>query len=490
MVRRPVAVVAAGAAVGVAFDALLWGKAPGVSFPLLVAVLVALVLGVARAQGISPSRRALALLVPMGLLAVVPAVRQEPLTVTLSIVVCLGLGGLLAATLTTGAWLRFGVRDHLLAALELARGSVSAGAMTVVAAARSGRDDAARRRVRTALPAVRGVALAVPVVGVFALLLGSADPVFADRLGAAFDWVEPLSLPRPGWRAAAAVTVAFVAVGVAVHAATATPRPLVTGPPLPRRLRFVEAAIVLTCVVALFAAFVTSQVQVALGGEAAVAAAGITYADYARRGFFELVVVAVCSLALLLLLAGTTARPRLHQRRLFSALTVALVGLVLVLLVSAGARLALYEQAYGFTRTRVAAHVLMAWLGVLLVAAAALEMRDRMRRFPTAVLAAAVGLVLTLAGVDVDRLVVERNLARAERGVGVELDRWYLEGLSTDAVPALATAGDQPAIARALACSALRHEQRPWQSASLSSWRAQRVLADLELPTVTPGRCR
>src|SRR5690606_14970485 len=54
VVRRPIAVVAAGAAVGVAFDVLAWGKAPGLSFPLLVAALVALVLGVARAQGVTP----------------------------------------------------------------------------------------------------------------------------------------------------------------------------------------------------------------------------------------------------------------------------------------------------------------------------------------------------------------------------------------------------------------------------------------------------
>lgn len=488
--RRPIAVVAAGAAVGVAFDVLAWGKAPGLSFPLLVAALVALVLGVARAQGVTPSPRALALLVPLGLLALVPALRREPLTVSLAVALCLGLGGLFAATLRSGAWLRFGVRDHVVAAVGLTAGSVAAGARTVVAAAAATRGGAGRRRLRSALPAVRGVVLAVPVVGVFVLLLGSADPVFAARLGAAVDWVPPLSLPRPGLRSAVAAAVAFLATGVAVHAATAAPRPLVEGPPLPRRLRPVEAAIMLGSVVALFAVFVATQVQVALGGEEAVAAAGITYASYARRGFFELVVVALCSLALLLALAGTTARESVRERRLFSSLAGALVALVLVLLVSAALRLGLYEQAYGFTRTRVAAHVLMAWIGVLLVAAGVLEVRQRLRAFPVAVLAAAVGLVLTLAAINVDGVVAARNLDRAVRGVGVPLDSAYLAGLSTDAVPTLAAAADRPAAAAALACIARRAEGQPWQSAALSTWRAQRVLADLDLPAVGPGRCR
>ena len=78
----------------------------------------------------------------------------------------------------------------------------------------------------------------------------------------------------------------------------------------PLRLGSIEAATVLWLVVALFAAFVVLQLAYLFGGRDTLSVAGLTYSDYARRGFFELVAVAVLAGTLVVALDLAVARPR------------------------------------------------------------------------------------------------------------------------------------------------------------------------------------
>jgi len=214
-----------------------------------------------------------------------------------------------------------------------------------------------------------------------------------------------------------------------------------------------------------------------------VLADGMTYAEYARRGFAELVVVAVASLCLHLALAGFTRRETSAKRVAFTALTTVLTVLVLVILASSFGRLLLYEQAFGFTRARAVADVFMVWLALLLVALLVLELRDRVRWFLLASLVATVGFAATLNVVGVDALIVRQNLARAQ--AGAELDVSYLAGLSPDAVPALARAlpaldaGTAAGARAALACAATQASDGDWRALRLADIRARRALAGL-----------
>jgi hypothetical protein len=90
---------------------------------------------------------------------------------------------------------------------------------------------------------------------------------------------------------------------VYLHAATQSKDEKLVGeekPVLPPFLGFTEAAIVLGSVAVLFAAFVYIQFQYFFGGQANIHIDGYTYSEYARRGFGELITVAVFSLLLIL----------------------------------------------------------------------------------------------------------------------------------------------------------------------------------------------
>jgi hypothetical protein len=179
--------------------------------------------------------------------------------------------------------------------------------------------------------------------------------------------------------------------------------------------------------------FVATQAATMFGGNRHVlATAGLTYAEYARSGFAQLLVTA----ALVLAVVAAAGRWAGDGGRLLRALLAALCLLTLVVLASAVRRLDLYEQAYGYTRLRVAADATLLWLGALfcLVLAA----RGAAAWLPRAALTVTAGAVLAFALSDPERRIAERDVARyAHTG---HLDRGYLATLGPDAAPALARA--------------------------------------------------
>lgn len=477
--------LAAATAVGVAFDVLFWDAAPGVSFPLFVAVLVGMLFAAMRVVGARPHPAAAWLLAPAGFLALGPAVREEPMTTALTMLASLGLIGLFAHTALDGQWLRYGARDHLRAGLRLTW-ATTAGGMGVVAQASAEVRDGLVPRAPRVIPVVRGVALALPILAFFGVLLGSADPVFAARLGDALAWLQPASSAELLPRFALWLFVTYGAAGIYAYAVRARPQPVAAAGPVLPFLGSTESTIVLGSVNLLFAAFVAVQMRYLFGGAGHLMESGLTFAQYARRGFVELVIVAAASLVLLLVLGTGTRRGEQRLKRRFSLLAAVLTLLVLVILASSFLRLNLYEEAFGFTRIRTYVHVFMAWLALLLVTQLVLELRGRLRFFTAAVLLAAVGFVLTLQLINVDGFIARQNVARVASGESLDGD--YLANVSLDAVPALveaARAADQPIRGRIneqLACHAdAVSQQRSWQSTTLSVLRARAALAGYDL---------
>jgi hypothetical protein len=287
--------------------------------------------------------------------------------------------------------------------------------------------------------------------------------------------------------------LAYLLMGVFLHAYYKNHDESITGeekPWLSRFLGFTEATIVLGSVNLLFLAFVIVQFQYFFGGEANITLEGYTYAQYARKGFSELVTVAVISLMLFMGLSTITKRENEKQGSIFSAFGIGLVALVTVILASSFQRLKLYEIAYGFTQLRTYTHVFIIWLGLLLAAVVVLELFKRHRHFAFTALLASVGFIVTLNILNVDAFIVRQNVYRAQ--TGENLDIAYLASLSEDAVPPLSTLYEQKqgsgelqeAIAGAIACHAVAHEEYDyenhswrnftWQSFHLSRYLAQK----------------
>jgi hypothetical protein len=276
-------------------------------------------------------------------------------------------------------------------------------------------------------PAVlRGLSLAVPLLVVLGVLLASSDVLFAHL----FDF-----LPEVDQTVAHVVLVGLGAWGMAALLRVAAATPPVSVPQRIPLLGALEATIVLASVIVLFAGFaVTQVVALAGGGHHVVETAGLTYAEYARSGFFQLVAVAAIALAVLLTVDAFTGSPAGRTRRRLVLLSEVVIALTLVVVVSALRRLDLYENAYGLTMLRLYAGVFVGWIGVSLVLLGAWILRARHRAwFPAAAVAAGLAAVLALNVVNPEAVVVRRNVALAQQ-TG-RFDSTYLSWLSDDAVP-------------------------------------------------------
>jgi Domain of unknown function (DUF4173) len=235
------------------------------------------------------------------------------------------------------------------------------------------------------------------------------------------------------------------------------------------RLGALETGVALAVVDLVFLAFVLVQFRYLFGGQALVEArAHLTYAQYARHGFFELVLVAALTLPLLLLGDWLLAAER-RGRRAFRILAAILLALLFVVIVSALQRMRLYEREYGLTELRLYATGVIVWIAVVCVWFGLTVLRGRRRAFATGALVAGFAATALLNVVNPDSLIARTNVTRPS------VDVSYLAHLSDDAVPELVQglrrlpASDRRTLARALA---RRHVEGDWRAWNLSRSRA------------------
>lgn len=487
---------------GWAFDFLFWKKPLGVNFAIYVTLCLVTGIFLLRADGLRLSRGAGLLLFPIAFLAAMTFIRQEPMTVFLSVAAVLSLMGVFALTYLSGQWTRYGLLDYLFGYLNLL-GSMIARPLGFAAENRrrpEGQPSLGEKRSVHFWPVVRGTLIALPVLTVFASLLSSADPVFAERLDDFLAIFRINNLPEYIFRLVYILVFAYALAGIFLHAAQKSFESIDGKSRVSPFLGFTESSIVLGSVVILFLMFVVIQFQYFFGGQSNIHIEGYTFSEYARKGFGELVVVAFFSLLMLLGLGAFTKRESESQQRVFSGLGVVLVGLVVLMLISAYQRLVLYEMAYGFSRLRTYTHVFMIWLGLLLVTVVILEITRRERTAAFAMLLAVLGFIVSINLLNVDSFIVKQNTQRELRAVTddafaegrADLDAQYFLSLSDDAVPVLVNAfldTSLPGTVReklgaALVCR--RHEREQgdaaysWQAFHLSRYNADLALAKVE----------
>lgn len=312
---------------------------------------------------------------------------------------------------------------------------------------------------------VRGSLLALPVLPVLAALLMAADPMFELLVERALliD-VTPL-IDDLLFTAVIAWLVAGYLRAFLVDDAAATdwlqlPRPAVTT---------AEVCVALWLLNLLFAAFIAVQLRYLFGGASLVElTAGLSYADYARRGFFELVATAALVLPVLLLADWAAAPGTPLARRTLSATMLLLVVLLLGVIASAAYRMWLYQDAYGLTELRLYVSMFIVWLTAVLVWLVRTVLRGERERFVFGGVLAGLACLGALYLLNPHALIARVNLDRAERGAAY--DGEYLRSLSADAVPTLIERLDRlPAAER---CRLRLVLETRWAGARVGGWRS------------------
>jgi hypothetical protein len=422
-------------------DALFYGKPLGISAPIFSVCVLAVLFGVSWLEGARLCLGNLWLHGALLFFSVMLFVRANLALTVLNVGICMALMALVAHYHAGGQPVRLGPLGYFLTVSSALGHACLRPVPHVGPTARALRIKKSSSR-RSLGPVLRGLMLAAPVLLVFAALLASADMVFANLLGTL---AGMLVLPDPfglTGHATFIVCAAWVLAGGLLHAIRSRAdrdtefwdnahEGSGTGA---LKLGFVEAATLLVLVDLLFLLFGWVQFAYLFGGEANISAAGYTYAEYARRGFFELVVVSVLTLGVMLALHYIVPRGTRAERLLFNGLCTGMVLLMFVLLASAFRRMQLYEAAYGYTELRLYVYACMIALGVSF-AWQVVVVWFKPGRFAIGAFVVGLCFVAALDVLNPDAFITEQNMARYSSTQSIDLT--YLAGLSDDAVPGL-----------------------------------------------------
>ena len=324
---------------------------------------------------------------------------------------------------------------------------------------------------RQAVAVGRGLMFAAPLLLLFGALFVAADSVFQGYVEKAVPnlgdlWLHVAFIALFGW----------VSAGL-LREYLRKPAPVDAEIEPWYRLGATELTIVLALLDLLFLAFVLVQLRYLFGGASLVEErTSLTYAEYARHGFFELVTVAALVLPLLLLADWLRKREDGRSDRLFKLLAGALILLLFVVMASALQRMRLYQREYGLTELRVYTTGVMIWLAVVFVWLAFTVLRGRRDLFAVGALVSGFAAILAINVVNPDALIARTNLDRPK------LDVAYLTHLSDDATPELVKALPtlEPWQREVLVIELEeRRQSQDWRNWNWSRHRAQQALDGL-----------
>jgi uncharacterized membrane protein YqjE len=218
---------------------------------------------------------------------------------------------------------------------------------------------------------------------------------------------------------------------------------------------------------------------------------GFTFADYAHRGAYPLILTALLAAGFVLVAlrqgSDTAADRRIRW------LVLAWIGQNAFLVLSAMLRTLDYVEVYSLTLLRLSA---MIWMGLVAVGLVLVLIRVALDKTNGWLVDANVIAALAVLGgcalADLSRVVADYNVRHCAEvvGGGVELDFWYLDELGPSAMPALAWLQGQPAPPYIRSAAAqrfrdlhlkLQYQQSDWRSWTFRGWRQLEAAGKAEL---------
>lgn len=410
-----------------------------------------------------------------------PGIRANEFLTFLNVVATFGLLVMLAHQLAGTPAFLMKVKDYFLLAALVPFRMLARGLSTV---SKLGQIHSNVKHRDVWIRVLKGVIMALPILILFGALFSQADLAFSEFLG---NFIH-INISAHSIQYLVLLFFAFLA-GLSFLSYIFSPRPVIpASEPESRPIqsnKSIEVLVFLSLVSILFLLFIGFQVTYLFGGQANITGWGFTYAEYARRGFWELLMVAILSLFVLLAseqFAGAEEKKDKH----FLVPALVLIAEVVVVIISAFKRLSLYIDAYSLTTLRfyVAAFIiLLLVLFMPLVVKFIWSKPENFFTFSTLLTGAAFLIAVNL--INPDAHIANYNLKQySQTG---KIDIYYVERLSADATPQKLELYQKLQGENKAALHELLQEQKDilqsqsthWQSANLSRSRTSRSLQKL-----------
>ncbi len=451
-----------GAAIvpGVLGDALLRSMPWGINVLLWIGALALISLALIRWQRIRLTGGGRWLIIPALVFAAAFAWRDSIVLQACNLLAMLSALALAAFRSQAGQVRIAGLTDYV-RALVLAGTHATLGVLSLIFGDIHWRQIAPNRSSGRLIAIGSGVLIAVPLLIIFGSLFVAADAAFEKIIHDLFNWnidellIHLIWIGFWGW-----ITAGFL------RQMLLTKEPAVLSVAAPS-LGIIEIGTALGALNLLFLVFVLVQFRYLFGGEALIrSTTGLTYAEYARRGFFELVTVAALVLPTLLGAHYLLRRENQAAQQAFRVLAGTLIALLFVIMFSALMRMRLYQIEFGLTELRLYTTAFMGWLAIVFVWFALTVLRHQRGRFAFGALMAGFAVLIGLNALNPDDFIVRVNAGRTS--AETPFDASYVVGLSADAVPALIDS--LPGLSDQDRCTTAARILRRWSPPTNFDW--------------------
>lgn len=395
--------------------------------PMLIWLIAFALTAIALAKRVRPEKSRTIILWSLQAIAAAAmlVVYLNPVTITLMFVMILLASAIVLMELRGSRLCEVSVYDFLVSCLRLPPQALTGcfillGNIDIKAGIKSANNP-------TLFAILRGLIIALPLMLILGALFSSADASFERVFNRTLQFFGP-DMPEHivltfciGWMA----TGLLISIASKNHESTSTRH-------FDFRLGEIETTVVMGMLLTMYLVFVGIQLPNLFGGKEIIEhTSGLTLADYARRGFFELLAVSVITLTVLLLLGGTT-----NNRQRFRPLALALLACLILIMISAAQRLLLYMDSFDLTLARLSAAIFMLWLGICLLLVAFNLIRNTDKFLVAGAVYSAVLLAFALALSSPPQFIANFNITRAKEN-SVPVDFQYLQSLGAETVPVL-----------------------------------------------------
>ena len=412
---------------GLLFDYFFYGKIPGIAFPLYVILVIAGFFGIANFLKKQINKDVFLLLVLLIFFSTMVFIRSNGLLMFLNVIASLVLL-LVIAEISFGEKVKnFSIEDYLkIFFLPFKFIHPLFQTLSNLFSLRGAKED---RKVFSQI--VKGVLMAIPVLFVFLFLFSSADLIFQKYVSNLISIDNGLEII---FRFILILIVTIAYIGAYTYSFREKEGQITAQQNSKNyTIGHIESSILLGSVNVLFFTFILVQFTYLFGGESNIFIQGFTYAEYARRGFFELIAVAIISLLLLLTTEKYVIKKETEHAMGFKILGTALVIQVILIMASAFTRLSLYEEAYGFTTLRLYSHAFIILLAIIFCLLLYKIYKDRRENtFAFRVFISIALFIAVMNFLNPDAFIARRNIERFD-ATG-KLDIYYLSRLSDDAI--------------------------------------------------------
>lgn len=330
-----------------------------------------------------------------------------------------------------------------------------------------------------------GLLISVPLVIILLALLSSADMVFGRLVDKVPDFFDRINLGDFIGKSFVALIIFFISfsyiwsIGHGEKYPEGLPDSTTSKTPeQKRRLDNVTVITIMIAVDAVYLIFVIIQFTYLF--TKAGLPEGFTFAEYARNGFFELILVSLLNIGLLACTLTFTKKGSAGTDIALNVLNSIMIGCTFIMLFSAHYRMTMYENAYGFTFLRVMTQAFMVFLFVLFVITLARVWIDRLQLLKPYIVTAVVAFTV-INYINVDTVIARNNIARYYNTNVIDLE--YFWSLSSDSIGELVKLADDknPEIADQadVMLNGKRDrllKKKDWQSFNLADHRARRTL--------------